>query len=247
MGLTSFNREDAAINGNTTGDFRKSSTALSLIAGVNQAQRFALIGAVELFMNFKPKEYTELPKLIPVGPRDFALVDAADYEAVAKHHWNCSGGRYALHMVNGVKVLMHRFIMNPSEEQQIDHINHNGLDNRRINLRVATQAQNMANSSPRQACGDRAVTSAFKGVSWRSDRHRWTAYIGNSAKRQRWMLGCFDSEIKAAIAYNKAAVFRYGEFACLNVINHDGQTPEEIYGVDPQSTSCPTCNRPLSR
>lgn len=239
MTLTSFNREDAAINGNTPGDFRKSSTALSLIAGVNQAKRFALIGAVEPFMP------SQLPKLVPVTPDSFALVDEGDYEMVMQWTWGMNP-RYP-QTKSHPRQLMHRIIMGAGDHQQVDHINHNCLDNRRCNLRFTTQAENVRGSIPQRfAKPGRVKASQFKGVTWRSPDQRWIGQIGTSANHTRLFLGSFASEVEAAIAYNHAAIIKFGEFAFLNIINPDGQTPAEIYGVDTAHVRCRLCRRLLN-
>ena len=81
---------------------------------------------------------------------------------------------------------MHRVIINAPKDMQVDHINGNRLDNRRCNLRLATDGQNMGNSKiPRHN------TSGFKGVSWDKRREQWEAYI--SKKDKKIHLGRFDT------------------------------------------------------
>lgn len=95
----------------------------------------------------------------------------------------------------------------------VDHINGNGLDNRRSNLRLATAFQNLANMAIRPH------TSQYKGVSYykhRTSYKKWVAEIRCNRKRVR--LGAFESEIEAARAYNEAAKNLFGEFARLNPI-----------------------------
>jgi hypothetical protein len=114
--------------------------------------------------------------------------------------------------------------MDAPKGTQIDHKNGFGLDNRKSNLRFSNQSQNTANSirikfpdeKIRRARKTRVCTSKYRGVSWRSDRDRWTAYVG--AGKQRIMLGCYESEEEAAMAYNVKALEVYGEFAKLNRI-----------------------------
>ena len=102
---------------------------------------------------------------------------------------------------------MHRFIINPAGNNQVDHINGNGFDNRRINLRECTHSQNMSN---RKSCG----RSRYLGVSF--DRKKYKASIGKNGII--YHLGLFDTEIEAAIAYNNSALKFHGEFANLNRI-----------------------------
>jgi hypothetical protein len=92
---------------------------------------------------------------------------------------------------------------------EIDHINHDGLDCRRSNLRPATTQQNQANRGPQ-----RNNTSGFKGVRWSSQGRTWQAQIKVSG-RVRY-LGRFADPKTAASAYDRAALDAFGEFAWLN-------------------------------
>jgi hypothetical protein len=100
---------------------------------------------------------------------------------------------------------MHRLIMNAPIGYDVDHINHNGLDNRRCNLRVCTRTQNQANSKPRKK------SSKYKGVSWSNSENKWRAFIRINGKGKT--IGRFDSELDAAEAYNNEAKKCFGEFA----------------------------------
>jgi hypothetical protein len=146
-----------------------------------------------------------------------ATVDDADFEALSSLPWYAheSKGRvYARR--SGVRVdgkqatiLLHRELMNPAPGQQVDHVNHDTLDNRRCNLRVSTNQQNKRNSLPQGG------TSAFKGVSWHKRHRQWYAHIGVGGRKTRY-LGHFSDEESAARAYDAAALELFGEFACLN-------------------------------
>ena len=95
-------------------------------------------------------------------------------------------------------------------DQMTDHVNGNGLDNRRVNLRPATRSQNGGNRRKAVATGSR-----FKGVTpYIGHPGRWLAYITlNKSKRH---LGIFDDEAVAGRAYDDAARSLFGEFAALN-------------------------------
>jgi len=105
-------------------------------------------------------------------------------------------------------ISLHRLLMHPPEDMQVDHINGNGLDNRRKNLRVCTNAQNNANKPPQKNS-----KSSFKGVYKRGNRYR--ARIGHHA-RDRKNIGYFLTKEEAARAYDREAIKRYGEFAYTN-------------------------------
>ena len=120
----------------------------------------------------------------------------------------------------GTHLSMHRLIMSRvlgrelSQDEIVDHINGNGLDNRRCNIRLATHAQNAYNSKK----DPNMFSSQYKGVCWIKEKQRWCAYIGSWKKKSnpRTYLGGYDSEEEAARAYDKEAKARYGEYAHLN-------------------------------
>ena len=104
---------------------------------------------------------------------------------------------------------MHRQIMIAPEGFVVDHIDGNSLNNRKTNLRICTQAQNIHNSRPR-----RNRSSKYKGVFWDKVNKKWSTNIRKGDKRI--YLGGFDDEIEAAIAYDRKAAELFGEFAYLN-------------------------------
>lgn len=152
---------------------------------------------------------------IPLSQGLVALVDDEDYEELSALNWHLvrpNGRAYAQHDVwsGNARVhreYMHRFLLPDAEE--VDHINGNGLDNRRSNLRPATRAQNCANMRR-----SKANTSGYKGVSWHKGGRKWHAQIRGDAKREH--LGLFTDPADAAKAYDNAARRLHGEFARLN-------------------------------
>jgi hypothetical protein len=100
---------------------------------------------------------------------------------------------------------MHRVIAGTPEDYQTDHINGDGLDNRRSNLRDATHNQNQHNS--RTPVNN---TSGVKGVQWHSQRAKWHARIGVGGKSRS--LGLFASLDEAKAAYEKASAELHGDF-----------------------------------
>jgi len=109
---------------------------------------------------------------------------------------------------------MHRAIMNPPDGTVVDHINRNSLNNRRCNLRICTQKENLRNGRP-----SRRSTSRFKGVYFDKQTRKWIAKIGYNGKTIH--LGSFEDEVEAAKAYDRKAYELFGDFAYLNF-------PEEI-------------------
>ncbi len=108
------------------------------------------------------------------------------------------------------RLYLHRVIMSPRPGSVVDHISGDGLDNRRRNLRVCSQAQNSAN---RRA----AIygTSAYRGVFWREDAGKWAASI--SVAGRSYHLGFFETEEEAARAWDIEALKHRGEYAVLNL------------------------------
>jgi len=149
----------------------------------------------------------------------YALVDDEDFEQLNKYKWyacaNHVGDFYAIRnskTVNGKRhaIAMHREILglHYNDGKQGDHKNHNTLDNRHRNLRIATRNQNMHNS--KSSVG----TSKYKGVAWVQRDKKWGAYIRLNGKNKS--LGYYTDEIKAAKAYDKAAKKLFSEFAFTN-------------------------------
>ncbi len=155
---------------------------------------------------------TEAVSLVPLTQNTDAIVDAEDLISLSECRWNVSSQgklRYARRKNKGKTVYMHREIMNIPNGVQIDHINGNGLDNRKVNLRICNHSQNQQNRAKR---GNKS--SRFKGVDWHKLSKKWRARI--CINRKRIHIGYYNSENEAAKAYDQKAVELFGEFARLN-------------------------------
>lgn len=148
-------------------------------------------------------------KKISLTKGGFALVDDEDFERVSQLKWASILDRNVLYAQNHkdyLPIRMHRFILSASKGQQIDHINGDGLDNRKENLRICTTAENGWNQRVRKDTG-----SGFKGVSWNKASKRWVAYICKHKKT--YSLGYFIEKEDAIAARLSAEKKHYGEFA----------------------------------
>lgn len=141
----------------------------------------------------------------------FALVDDDDHASMDAHTWTLSRDGYAFRQIhNGPRVTMHRVIIAATRDQSVDHANGNRLDNRRANLRVATQSQNMANTRKKS----NARQSKFKGIQWNRGTEKWDAMIAVEGRRS--YLGSATDPADAAKLYDNAARKHRGDFACVN-------------------------------
>ena len=160
-------------------------------------------------------------KEIPLTQGKIAIVSEEDYESVSRFKWYAHvysrasnpiwyAQRGKRHGNFRETIMMHSFI---AGYKSPDHVDGDGLNNQRSNLRMATTAQNSMNKRSKNGS-----FSAFKGVSWskfRSGRGKWRASIMVGGKAVN--LGMYKDEEDAATAYNFAAYEHFGEFARLNV------------------------------
>lgn len=158
---------------------------------------------------------------VPLTRGKYTLIDAEDCLKVIPYRWNARYDKYSDSYraytnarIDGKQttLIMHRLIMDAPKGMSVDHINHDTLDNRKANLRLATTAQNNKNAPKRKD-----NKSGYKGVSWRRDKEKYQAKIKNDNVQH--YLGYFDTPEEAALAYNKAAVQMHGEFAAPNLLS----------------------------
>lgn len=148
------------------------------------------------------------------------LVDDEDYECLNQWKWYAYVGKYTVYAIRGerignrldnkmMRILMHRYIMDTPIGLQTDHIDHNGLNNQKNNLRICTVAENQYNQNPRGK-------SKYIGVSFCVRKYSTSIRISITAGEKRIHRGGFKTEEDAAIARDKLAVQYHGEFANLN-------------------------------
>lgn len=138
------------------------------------------------------------------------FVDDEDFSVLSEYKWHVLVGKDGHLYANSSEVgLMHRFISKPTNGMLVDHINGNGFDNRRKNIRVCTATQNQANRRL-----NRNSSSGYKGVYWNKVAEKWASNIQLNGKR--YYIGLFSTKELAAEAYNKKALEFFGEFSYLN-------------------------------
>lgn len=156
---------------------------------------------------------------VPLTQGYFAIVDIDDHDLVSRYKWRirkCRGHLYATTSVGSAQgvtdIYMHRLLLGTKAGESVDHVDGDGLNNSRANIRICTQSQNLANRalSPRN-------TSGYRGVSRGRRVGKWRARIGD------WQVGEFDNPEDAARAYDAAAAAQFGQFARLNF--DDGLKP----------------------
>jgi len=152
---------------------------------------------------------------VPLTKGYFALVDDEDFDHLMQWSWQLfrcgrSDRKYLYARgrgKDGKHIFMHREIMLPNPESVVDHINYDGLDNRRSNLRICNQSQNSGNTRQvRSKIGFRGVTKTLRG--------EYVAKLGREGAVVH--LGTYPTAEDAALAYDKAAREHFGEFATLN-------------------------------
>lgn len=152
---------------------------------------------------------------IPLTQGRIAVVDLADWPRVAPYTWcTFTADRKWIYAVTGSarcvngRQFLHRLLLDAPPELQVDHIDHDGLNNRRANLRLVTLHQNLANARPHGA------SSPYRGVTWDRYNCQWMARV--TVQGQTQYLGRFVHAAEAARAVDAALHAAWGPYACLN-------------------------------
>ena len=165
-------------------------------------------------------------KEIPLTQGKVAIVDDEDFIAVAIFKWFAHKQTKAktyyaernIHVAIGRRkpLAMHVYLLDPPDGYQVDHIDGDGLNNRRNNLRICRCSQNQGNARIRKDC-----SSGVKGVTFRKSKKQWVARI--QVNKKRMDLGGYNNLEDAAKAYADASIKYFGEFArpeCVSMADH---------------------------
>ena len=159
-----------------------------------------------------------MTRKVPLSRGLYALVDEADFDHVMQWRWyarpalQARRNFYVYRTLSGAKpktLYLHRFLVDAERGFEVDHINGNGLDNRRDNLRKCSKSLNNANRKATLAA------SGYRGVYPQAGGPRWAARISTGSRRYKW-LGSYVDPVEAAKAYDAAARALFGDFATLN-------------------------------
>jgi hypothetical protein len=148
----------------------------------------------------------------------YAIVDVEDFERLNKYKWHCAHYDYAKRAISKkfgkgkrqVEVYMHKVVCPVPAGMIVDHINRNSLDNRKVNLRAATQKQNVWNRKFIRKGGK----TRYNGIRWDKNREKWQVRLVVNGRRESF--GYYADEIEAAKAYDQVAKKYRGEYAFLN-------------------------------
>lgn len=165
----------------------------------------------------------------PTYGRHEVLYDDEDWELIKDHQWWLkvsilkdgskilyahAHNKYIDPDILQSTIIMHRVVTEAPDGLNVDHINHNGLDNRKTNLRLVTFQQNIFNTR-----GWSKSTSKYKGVSWDTAKSKWAVNIRCNGKDV--FLGFFCNEDHAAQVYDLHAMKLFGKFGYLNFKDND--------------------------
>lgn len=150
-----------------------------------------------------------------------AIVDDEDFDRLNKFKWYTIKRQNIYYAERAIwvagkskKHIMHQMILEPRPGYETDHIDGNGLNNQKENLRYATHQQNISNQRKHSR-----TSSRFKGVCWHKKAKKWMAHITKDGIFL--YLGLFMGEIDAALVYDKAAKIYFGEFARTNFLTEE--------------------------
>lgn len=150
----------------------------------------------------------------------FFQIDTSDLVIIERFTWRIYTSKNGYSRVESgifrqgkkVSIILSRLLLSSPKGKKVDHVNCDPMNNKRYNLRVASDAQNAQNAPKHKSI----TTSKYKGVCFHRKKKLWFTYI--NADKKRYNIGYFRNETDAAIAYNNKAKELFSDFAFLNKI-----------------------------
>ncbi|MBL7153093.1 MAG: HNH endonuclease [Phycisphaerae bacterium] len=170
------------------------------------------------FLLYRRVRYGYRFRRIKLTRGKYAIVDAEDFKELNQYKWHCTHEGYVKRAARNesgkgrkqVQIYMHRVVCPAAKGMMVDHINRNALDNRKANLRAATQKQNVWNRKFVRKGGK----TRFNGIRWDKNRQRWQVRLTIDGRRESF--GYYGGEVEAAKAYDGIAKKYRGEYAYIN-------------------------------
>jgi len=174
--------------------------------------------AVWIVLLYRRVRYGYTFRRIKLTRGKYAIVDVEDFERLNKYKWHCTHYGYAKRAVSNksdkgrrqVWSYMHKMVCPAPKGMIVDHINRNCRDNRKANLRPATQKQNVWNRKFVRKTGK----TRYNGIRWDKNKEKWQVRLTINGRRESF--GYYADETEAAKAYDRVAEEYRGEYAFLN-------------------------------
>jgi len=187
-----------------------------------------------LLMIYRRLRYGYPFRRIPLTKGRFAIVDPDDYTRLNHFNWYAAKSIHTWYAIRSLTTsrhgkrknqYMHHLVIAIPAGCFADHINHNGLDNRKANLRPATLSQNIRHRRKFNT----PSRSKFKGLTWRKKEKAWHVRI--TVNDKRLFLGSFKDELEAARTYDSSAKLYYGDYASLNFPKNNHFSPSDVRNI----------------
>lgn len=149
--------------------------------------------------------------VVPLTQGRYAYISPEDYTLIKPYTWRLLKTKHGEYAQSGNGILMHRLIMKPSADLEIDHINRDGLDNRRENLRLCTSSQNKHNTKVRKDS-----STGYRGIYYNTKYNKYYVQI-KPPNAKRIFVGAFSNLSEAIKRYEEVAITIFEDFYNANI------------------------------